>query len=191
MKYTEHFQKVIFLIDNLLKQPGTKIVAIDGNAAAGKSTLASLISHRYDCNVFHMDDFFLTPGKRTEERLKQAGGNVDWERFREEVLDNIRRGDGFCYWRYDCKTQCFCPPTEVRPRKLNLVEGAYSLHPELSNYYDLKLFLSLDPVEQSRRILARNGTEMHKRFLEEWIPMENRYFEEFNIKENCDFSFPG
>jgi uridine kinase len=191
MKHTEQFEKVLLLIDNLLKQPGIKIVAIDGNAAAGKSVLASLIAEKYNCNLFHMDDYFLPPEKKTEARLKQTGGNIDWERFREEVLDNIRRGGDFSYVRYDCKTQSFYPPTEVRPKKLNLVEGVYSLHPELAHYYDLKLFLSLDQPEQSRRILERNGARMHKRFLEEWIPMENRYFDEFNIKENCDFSFSG
>ena len=33
-------------------------VAVDGNSGAGKSTLADLIGDVYDCNVFHMDDFF-------------------------------------------------------------------------------------------------------------------------------------
>lgn len=191
MKYKEHLDKVFSLIDDLLKHPGTKIIAIDGNAAAGKSVLASRIAEKYDCNIFHMDDFFLPPETKTEARLIQTGGNVDWERFREEVLENIRRGNKFCYRKYDCKIQSFHPPAEVNPKKLNLVEGVYSLHPELIDYYDLKLFLWVDVEEQSRRILARNGAELHKRYMEEWIPMENRYFAEFNIEENCDFSFPG
>ena len=100
-----------------------------------------------------MDDFFLPPETKTEARLIQTGGNVDWERFREEVLENIRRGNKFCYRKYDCKIQSFHPPAEVNPKKLNLVEGVYSLHPELIDYYDLKLFLWVDEEEQSRRIL--------------------------------------
>ena len=57
------------------------------------------------------------------------------------------------------------------------------------NYYDLKVFLSVGAKEQSRRILRRNGPDLHQRFLREWIPMENRYFQEMKIQERCDFVF--
>jgi len=44
-------------------------------------------------------------------------------------------------------------------------------------------------VEQSRRILKRNGPEMHRRFLNEWIPLENRYFQALAIADKCDLVF--
>ena len=46
-------------IDELLTQKETVIVAIDGKCTSGKTTLASKLAEIYDCNVFHMDDFFL------------------------------------------------------------------------------------------------------------------------------------
>ena len=39
---------------------------------------------------------------------------------------------------------------------------------------------------QSERILKRNGENMLKRFTEEWIPLENKYFKEFKIEEKAD-----
>ena len=57
------------------------LVAIDGRCAAGKTTLAASLQAQLECNVFHMDDFFLRPEQRTSERLHQPGGNVDYERF--------------------------------------------------------------------------------------------------------------
>ena len=45
-----------------------------------------------------MDDFFLRPEQRTEERLKEVGGNVDRERFLEEVarpLTNKKKSFGY------------------------------------------------------------------------------------------------
>ena len=33
-----------------------------------------------------MDDFFLQPKQRTKERLEQAGGNVDYKRFKKEIV---------------------------------------------------------------------------------------------------------
>lgn len=186
MRQFEQLPQVFSMIDDLLKTPGTKIIAIDGNSGAGKSTLAFMIAERCDCNVFHMDDYYLSPSKKTEERLKEAGGNVDRERFQAEILYRIRSGECFTYHRYDCQRQTFFPSAKVCPKRLNLVEGVYSMHPELAPYYDLKFFLELDAAEQSRRILSRNGPRMHKRFLEEWIPLENQYFTELKIKESCD-----
>ena len=57
------------------------LVAIDGRCAAGKTTLTASMQARLECNVFHMDDFFLRPEQRTPERLGPPGGNVDYELF--------------------------------------------------------------------------------------------------------------
>ena len=35
-------------------------------------------------------------------------------------------------------------------------------------------------------ILARNGEEKHRQFIERWIPLENRYFAGTRITERCD-----
>ena len=57
------------------------LIAIDGCCATGKTTLARQLAERYECNLFHMDDFFLRPHQRTEERLAAPGENIDHERF--------------------------------------------------------------------------------------------------------------
>jgi uridine kinase len=176
-------------IDALMKQKDSVYVAIDGNCGAGKSTLASLIGGVYDCNVFHMDDYFLPPALRTPERLAEVGGNVDYGRFREEIVAGLLSGGAFTYRVYDCMRQEMGPPVAVTPKRLNIIEGAYSLHPTLADTYDLKIFLGIDVKEQSRRILARNGSAMHRRFMAEWVPMENRYFERMGIRERCDLAY--
>ena len=53
-------------------------------------------------------------------------------------------------------------------------------------YYDLRVLLEIDADTQSERILAREGKEKHARFMDEWIPLENRYFEETDIAARCD-----
>ena len=89
-------------IDELLAAKDTVIVAIDGKCTSGKTTLASKLAEIYDCNVFHMDDFFLRPEQRTPERFAEIGGNVDYERFREEVLLPLKSGKAFSYRPFDC-----------------------------------------------------------------------------------------
>lgn len=170
-------------IDLLLSEQDQVIVAIDGKCTSGKTTLAARLAEIYDCNVFHMDDFFLRPEQRTPERFAQAGGNVDYERFREEVLLPLRAGKEFSYRPFDCSTFTIAPPVAVTPKKLNIIEGTYSHHPYFGDPYDLKLLLTVDEETQRKRILDRPAF-LHKRFFEEWIPMENQYFNEFILPAN-------
>lgn len=176
-------------VDRLLKERGHVRVAIDGRAASGKSTLAALLEERYDANVFHMDDYFLRPEQRTPERYAEPGGNVDYERFREEVLAGLDSGRPFEYRPFDTTLWQVGAPVAAEPRPVNVVEGSYSLHPTLRGGYDLRVFLDISPDAQSRRILARNGEVKHRQFLEKWIPLEERYFETLDIHEICDFVF--
>ena len=163
-------------IDGLLAEKDMVIMAIDGKCTSGKTTLASKLAEIYDCNVFHMDDFFLRPEQRTPERFAEVGGNVDYERFQEEVLLPLKSGKAFSYPPFDCSTFTLAVPVSVTPKKLNIIEGTYSHHPYFGNPYDLKILLTVDEENQRQRILERPSF-LHKRFFEEWIPMENRYFD--------------
>ena len=173
-------------IDELLAEKDMILVAIDGKCTSGKTTLASKLAELYDCNVFHMDDFFLRPEQRTPERFAEVGGNVDYERFYKEVLLPLKTIQPFSYRPFDCKTFTLSEPVAVAPKRLNIVEGSYSHHPYFGNPYDLKILLTVDEETQRQRILERPAF-LHKRFFEEWIPMENRYFDGFAIPSEADF----
>lgn len=172
-------------IDRLMGQRERVTVAIEGGSASGKTSLSRLLEQVYDCNVFHMDDFFLQMHQRTPERFAEPGGNVDRERFAAEVLEPLKKGGAFEYRVFDCSQMALGEKIAVAPKKLNVVEGAYSMHPELRGAYDLSVFLSVDPALQAERILHRNGAKMQQRFLNEWIPLEHRYFENCGVAESC------
>lgn len=178
--------KIYSRIEELIKTKHKVLIAIDGNSGSGKTTLANEISKSYDCNIFHMDHFFLTTEQRTKERLNEVGGNVDYERFKKEVMHGLEEEIDFSYQIYNCKLQKFVEKVEVKPRSLNIIEGVYSMHPTLSDYYDLKIFLSINEEEQVKRIYQRNGSLMLQQFLNKWIPLENEYFNKMSIKSKCD-----
>ncbi|MDF2685394.1 MAG: hypothetical protein K0S55_575 [Clostridia bacterium] len=188
-KEFKQFFEIFCKIDTLLKSLDNITIAIDGKSGGGKSTLSALLNNIYNCNIFHMDDFFLRPELRTEARLNEVGGNVDYVRFKEEVLKNLKSGFEFKYQIYDCSKKALGEYISVIPKKLNIIEGVYSMHPSLIKNYDLKIFINICSQKQSSRILKRNGDFMHKRFLNEWIPLENRYFNEMKIKEQCDLIY--
>lgn len=172
-------------IDQLLREKEQVIIAIDGSCTAGKTTLAAALAAEYDCNLFHMDDFFLRPQQRTPERFAEAGGNVDYERFREEVLEPLKTGAEFTYRTFDCSVMELAEPVEVKPQKLNIVEGTYSQHPHFEDPYDLKIFLEVSEKIRTRRILERPAF-LHQRFFQQWIPMEQQYFAAFRVAEKSD-----
>lgn len=172
-------------IDRLLEEKDKVFLAIDGCCASGKSTLAAALAQHYDCNVLPMDDFFLRPEQRTQERYGQVGGNVDYERFGEEVLKPLLAGKRFSYRPYDCRTASLSAPVTVEPRQLNIIEGSYSLHPYFGDVYDLRVLLTVAPEVQRERILQRPAF-LHEPFFQKWIPMELRYFEEFSIAQTAD-----
>ena len=85
----ERFKPAVDAINEIIKQEDNTdrpiLVAIDGRCGSGKTTLGEYLKGQLDCNLFHMDDFFLRMEQRTPDRMKETGGNVDYERFYETV----------------------------------------------------------------------------------------------------------
>ena len=161
------------------------LIAIDGNCGSGKTTLGNFLAKELNASLFHMDNFFLQPHQRTEERLSEPGGNVDYERFQEEVLNHLADACGVTFRPFNCHEWKLADIAVTVPyNTIVIVEGSYSHHPYFGDFYDVKLFLEISPEEQKKRILARDGEAMWPMFRDKWIPMENQYFEAFKIKEN-------
>lgn len=179
------------LLERIRFAPKPLVVAIDGRAASGKTTLAGIIEREFGAAVIHTDDFFLPPDLRTHERLSEAGGNVHYERLKDEVINNLKSQNGFSYGVFDCGTMAVTDTVFVEYSPVTVVEGSYSCHPYLGAYADLRVFLTVEPDEQLRRITARNGAEKAAVFKEKWIPLEEKYFDSFPIKENADFIYGG
>ena len=167
-----------------------RIIAIDGRSAAGKSSLAHRLQKALpESSLLHMDQFFLQPQQRTPQRLAQPGGNVDYERFRDQVLLPLTQGRPFSYQPYDCHTQGLLAPISIQPGPLAIVEGSYSCHPALWDFYDLRIFLTVSPAVQLERIAQRNGPAALPMFRDKWIPLEEQYFSALDIMGRCDLCF--
>lgn len=177
-------------ISEVLRQKDHAIIAIDGRCGAGKTTLAAAIAAiNTDCGCIHMDDFYLRPEQRVPERYLEPGGNVDRERFRDEVMRPLLTGRAFYYRPLVCPAFRLGEPIYMPVKKLTVIEGSYSCHPELADGYDLRIFLDISSDEQMRRIRKRNGEERALDFKRRWIPLEELYFSTFSIAESCHLYF--
>ena len=178
---------VIAKVDTLYNRKNLLLVAIDGRCASGKTTLAASLQDSMEWSVFHMDDFFLQPQQRTEARLHTPGGNVDYERFLEEILNPLKKGKtDICYRPYNCHKQKLDEPIHIKANPVCIIEGAYSCHPALWDFYDLRIFLTVPTEEQKQRIVKRNGADGYALFEKQWIPLEEQYFSAYHIEKRCD-----
>jgi hypothetical protein len=161
------------------------MLVIEGGAGSGKSTLAALLQRIYGCTVLHMDDFFLRGEQRTPQRYATPGGNIDHERFLAEVVTPLKGGETFRYRPFDCATFTVAEGYDVMPDALTVVEGCYSMHPDMIDYYDCRMFLHVNSEKQMNRIRKRNPDKAEI-FRSKWIPLEEMYFQAYRIYERAD-----
>lgn len=170
-------------IDKLIKDGKTLIIGIDGPCGSGKSTLAESLAKEYNCNIVHLDDFFLPFSLRTEERQKEIGGNLHYERLKEEVFHKLQQ-DVIEYNVFSCKVMDLLGTKTINTKPILIVEGSYSFRDDLISYYDFKIFCDIDKENQKNNIIKRG--QDYNVFSEKWIPKEEEYFKVFNIKDRAD-----
>lgn len=162
------------------------VIAIDGRAASGKTTMAKQLQNILKAEVIHMDDFFLPLHLRNKERFQIPGSNVHYERFQEEVLPYLSLPQSFSYRIFDCSQMDYHGTRQIHSSKIRIVEGSYSCHPVFGHYAHLTVFSNISSKEQILRIQNRNGKEMAKVFQNKWIPLEEKYFSYYFIPKKSD-----
>ncbi len=161
------------------------VISIDGPCAGGKSTLASKLQEELNCNVVHMDDFYLPFDKRDKNWMNMTASHMDFDQVINMILLPYKEEGEVCYIPYDCHSDKFMQEVNIDVGEILILEGSYSSHPKLSGYVDMKIFIDIDEAEQLRRLKVRNP-KTYDKFLSMWVPFENRYFEELKIKSQSD-----
>ncbi len=171
-------EQLVFDLQQHMETCGRAVLVIDGDCAAGKTTLAARLAARFHCGVIHMDDFFLPKDLRTPERLGEPGGNVDYERFLKEVIPPLQKNKAFTYGALNC-ADFSVTGIAVQKTPCMIIEGSYALHPRFLDAYRqmnaIKVFLRVSADEQLRRLQKREDAASLRLFQERWIPMEKRY----------------
>ena len=182
-------QKIEPLLSNLEKDK--IIISIDGMTGAGKTTLTQELSEKLNAQIFHADDFLLPPSLRTEERYNEPGGNIHYERMKEEVIDKIKEGkinDVIKYKPFNYIIQDFGEEIYLKMNIINIVEGSYCLNPYFGKYYDICIFMKINEKKQIERLTKREPIMIND-FINKWIPLEKKYHEAFKLYDKCDIKF--
>ena len=187
----DNLSLIVPKIDNLLKNKDYIVIAIDGDSASGKSSLALSLFYYYknEVNIIHIDDFYLAnQGNIDMNNInKMYDGNIDYNRLKEEVINNLSKTTFSCSI-FDCKNQVLNKEkVVVNKKRIMIIEGSYSLNAsKLGKYYDFSIFLKIDKSLQIERLKNRNKNNFND-FLNKWIVLEKNYQEHYKIEKNCDF----
>ncbi len=160
-----------------------QLIALDGPCGSGKTTLADALAKHLNAPVVHMDDFCIPHAQKTPERLAIPGGNADVARLTQEVLAPFLARAPIVYRRYLCHEDALSAPVTLPPTSLLLLEGSYSLLPEIRQHVSLAIFLQISPALQQERLLQRVGSQRLMDFNRRWIPLESCYFRAFQLPD--------
>jgi uridine kinase len=178
---------------------GRVLVGIDGLGGSGKSQLASALAAAMarigaaPVSVVHGDDFYLPSAARVagDAAVKPIGADVDWHRLRADVLEPLRAGREARYRVYDWDRDALGAFCTVRPGGITLVEGVYTLRPELRGLYDTRIWVECPREIRLARGLARDGEAARARWEHDWMPAEDRYVAECRPAAGVDLVVSG
>lgn len=165
------YQELLDTIEELRKTYNAFAVAIDGMTGAGKTTLAAHLSKKYGAPVVHLDDFRLPLSERKPDWETIPGGEMDFERFDEEIVTPWLTKKPLVYSVVDPKSGEITERRALPDGQMFLFEGTYALHPLIRDFYDLRLFMKVDGQVQASR-LEKDGTPADASTL----ARENEYF---------------
>ena len=157
------------------EREGASLVGIDGCGGAGKSALARLLAGEMPGScIVEMDDFY-RPGRDRRSSSQEIGGHFDWQRLEHQVLAPLSKGRDARYQRYDWDLDELNTWREIPGHGVVLVEGVSCMRRELRGYYAFTIWVETSRDTRLARGLARDGEGARDRWVDDWMPAEERY----------------
>lgn len=153
----------------------TTVVAIDGPAGAGKSTLAAQLAAALDAPVVHMDDIF--PGW---DGLAVAASAVA-----DQVLKPLAAGEPARYRRWDWTEDRYADWADVPDAPILIIEGCGSGSTPGAPYLSLLVWVDAPHDLRMARGIERDG-EAFRPHWERWARQENALFAAERTRERAD-----
>ena len=153
------------------------LIGVDGCGGSGKSTFARELSEALKpAPIIPFDDFYKPAHERMQgKKPHEIGWQFDWRRLETEVLAPLESNGYAHYRKYDWNTDSLAEIRTVRAESPIIIEGVYTLRPELLPYYDLRLWIECPKEIRLRRGIERDGEQARSQWENDWMREEERY----------------
>jgi uridine kinase len=183
------FEQLLMTLENLPRKQSTLLVGVDGCGGSGKSTFTKQLAELSpDITIIHMDDFYIPSAKRINGTAieKPIGADIDWQRFKVQVLDPLANNENSKYQIYDWASDMLGDWYKVSIGGIVVVEGVYSIRKELENYYDFKIFVDCLTNICLARGIERDGEVSRDMWEKNWMVAEDKYMKDHKPYEQAD-----
>lgn len=169
-------QQVVDLLASAPPRLGsTRLLAIDGPAGSGKTTLARAVAGQVGAPLVRMDDLY--PGW---EGLVASSSQV------LALLTPLASGNPGSYRRYDWERGAYAESHTVSPATVLVLEGVGAFRQAWADWISVLVWVEAESSdERLRRGLARDGAEA-RAHLEKWMVDEQRLFAAERTRERAD-----
>lgn len=159
----------------------THVLAIDGRAGSGKTTLASdlflALSVKSPVSLIHMDEIYggwdCALGESLTERLSN-------------LLEELSRGVPHQLPIYDWSAKAFNSYREIPPTHILILEGVGSAQRIVREFATATIWLDIDSRTGLTRVLERDG-KASEPFMSQWQVDEDEHHLREKTRENADF----
>lgn len=157
------------------------IIAIDGPAGAGKTTLAehltAALSLKYKCTTLHMDDFY-------------NGWDTPFDLHLEDALTRAcsshQKSEKFSLSYFNWSKGEYGAVIEIPQSQLLILEGVGAAQTPIRPYLTASIWIDIDPADGIERVIARDGESISVN-MQNWLIKQEQHFLENKTQINADF----
>lgn len=145
-------------IFGLLGRKERVVIAVAGGSGSGKTFIASeLVSWLPDATVFTLDDYYKDRDWITGHLNSNFDdpGAINLDLAREHLM-SLKRGEAVMRPRRSLEKGYVTGYTEVKPCKMIVVEGIFTLHEKLADLFDYSIFIEANLHGKLLRRLMRD-----------------------------------
>lgn len=160
-----------------------RVIAIDGPAGSGKTTLADeLCKLLPSYAIVHMDDLY-------------DGWNQDLvtelpHRIETQILKPLSLGHKAHFQTYDWHQDLFTNDQAIDNPEFLILEGVGAANPKLKEYFALSIWVEAQPALLLDRLIARDGQQMRDQLVA-WQVHEAEYFDKLDVRSSVNLVVRG
>lgn len=159
----------------------THIIAIDGPAGAGKTTLAMQISQaltsQFSVEVVHMDDLYNGWDDALGENLTE---------LLSKIIEAQKNSQNYLLPHFDWVANKYANPRDLKPSQILILEGVGSARAIVRERATTTIWIEVDRTIGIERVIARDGEEIESH-MKQWLIDQEIYFTSDKTRESAQF----